>query len=62
MLRPRWSANVDRRTVVSPGAAGDYLYVPPGGSHGFREGFPALADMTDDERRRFFIDTDNFYL
>lgn len=67
------------------GAVGDYLYVPPGGIHGFRneadepasilmlfapgapreryfEGFPALADMTDDERRQFFIDNDNFYL
>jgi uncharacterized RmlC-like cupin family protein len=67
------------------GAAGDYLYVPTGGVHGFRneadepasilmlfapgspreryfEGFPALADMTDDERRQFFVDNDNFYL
>lgn len=66
------------------GASGDYLYVPPGGIHGFRneadepasilllfapgapreryfEGFPALAEMTDDERRQFFIDNDNFY-
>ena len=56
------------------GRAHDFLYVPPGGIHGFRneadepasvlmlfapgaprdayfDGFGALADMTDDERR-----------
>lgn len=65
------------------GTAGDYLYVPPGGIHGFRneadepasilmlftpgaprqnyfEGLVGLAGMTDDERRQFFIDHDNF--
>ena len=60
------------------GRAGDFLYVPPGGIHGFRneadeaasilmlfapgapreayfEGFGALADMTDDERKEWFV-------
>jgi mannose-6-phosphate isomerase-like protein (cupin superfamily) len=63
----------------------DFLYVPPGGIHGFRneadepasvlmlfapgapreayfEGFSALADMTDDERREWFIRHDNFFV
>ena len=63
----------------------DFLYVPPGGIHGFRneadepasvlmlfapgapreayfEGFGALADMTDDERREWFIRHDNFFV
>jgi quercetin dioxygenase-like cupin family protein len=67
------------------GQAGDYLFVPPGGLHGFRnearepasilmlfapgapreayfEGFADLADMTDDERREFFISHDNFFV
>jgi mannose-6-phosphate isomerase-like protein (cupin superfamily) len=67
------------------GTGGDYLYVPPGGIHGFRneadepasilmlftpgaprqdyfEGFPALAELTDDERRQFFVDHDNFFV
>jgi mannose-6-phosphate isomerase-like protein (cupin superfamily) len=66
-------------------SAGDYLYVPPGGIHGFRndadepasilmlfapggpregyfEGIPNLADMTDDERREFFIRHDNYWV
>ena len=66
-------------------AQGDFLYVPPGGIHGFRneadepasvlmlfapgapreayfEGFSALADMTDDERREWFIRHDNFFV
>ncbi|GJP05041.1 hypothetical protein NJB18001_27660 [Mycobacterium marinum] len=66
-------------------SAGDYLYVPPGGVHGFRnesdqpasililfapgapredyfEGFPGLADMTDDQRREFFVAHDNFWV
>ncbi|OBF92913.1 cupin [Mycobacterium sp. 852002-51163_SCH5372311] len=66
-------------------SAGDYLYVPPGGIHGFRndadepasilmlfapggpregyfEGIPGLADMTDDERREFFIRHDNYWV
>jgi mannose-6-phosphate isomerase-like protein (cupin superfamily) len=67
------------------GAQGDFLFVPPGGIHGFRnesdgpasmlilfapgapreayfEGFPALADMTDDERREWFIKNDNLFI
>ena len=67
------------------GSAGDYLYVPPGGIHGFRneadqpasilmlfapgaprefyfEGLAGLADMTDDERREFFVKNDNFFI
>ena len=65
--------------------ADDFLYVPPGGIHGFRndddepasvlmlfspgapretyfEGFGQLADMTDDERREWFIKHDNFFV
>ncbi len=66
------------------GEQGDYLYVPPGGIHGFgnqsdepasilmlfapgapREfyfegGLPKLGELTDDERREFFIRNDNF--
>lgn len=64
---------------------GDFLYVPPGGVHGFHnaadapasililfapgapreayfEGLPALADMTDDERREWFILHDNTWV
>jgi quercetin dioxygenase-like cupin family protein len=67
------------------GTAGDYLYVPPGGLHGFKneadepasilmlfapgapresyfEGIAGLADMTDDERREFFIRHDNYFV
>jgi mannose-6-phosphate isomerase-like protein (cupin superfamily) len=67
------------------GHQGDFLYVPPGGVHGFRneadapasilmlfapgapreayfEGFSALADMTDDERREWFIRHDNYWV
>jgi quercetin dioxygenase-like cupin family protein len=67
------------------GTPGDFLYVPPGGIHGFRneadapastlmlfapgaprevyfEGFDQLADMTDDERREWFIRNDNFFI
>jgi len=67
------------------GHQGDFLYVPPGGIHGFHneadepasilmlfapgapreayfEGFGALADMTDDERREWFIRHDNFWV
>ncbi|MGY4654198.1 cupin domain-containing protein [Mycobacterium sp. URHB0021] len=63
----------------------DFLYVPPGGIHGFSndadeptsilmlfapgapreayfEGFAHLADMTDDERREWFIRNDNFFI
>lgn len=64
---------------------GDYLYVPPGGLHAFRnesgapasmlmlfapgapregyfEGIVDLADMTDDERREFFVKHDNYFV
>ena len=67
------------------GHQGDFLYVPPGGVHGFRneadapasvlmlfapgapretyfEGLAALADMTDDERREWFIRHDNYWM
>ena len=67
------------------GHQGDFLYVPPGGVHGFRneagepasilmlfapgapreayfEGFAHLADMTDDERREWFIRHDNYWV
>lgn len=67
------------------GAQNDFLYVPPGGIHGFRnqsdspasllmlfapgaprefyfEGLGSLAEMTDDERREFFIKNDNFFV
>ncbi len=63
----------------------DFLYVPPGGIHGFRneadepasmlmlfapgaprehyfEGFAHLSDMTDEERREWFIKNDNFFV
>lgn len=66
-------------------SAGDYLYVPPGGVHGFRneadepasvlmlfapgaprelyfEGLPTLAELTDDERREFFVRHDNYWV
>jgi quercetin dioxygenase-like cupin family protein len=67
------------------GHQGDFLYVPPGGVHGFRneagepasilmlfapgapreayfEGFARLADMSDDERRKWFVKHDNFFV
>lgn len=67
------------------GHQGDFLYVPPGGIHGFRneadepastlmlaapgapreayfEGFGALADMTEGERREWFIRHDNYWI
>ena len=67
------------------GTPGDFLYVPPGGVHGFRneadepastlmlfapgapreayfEGFAHLADMTDEERREWFVKNDNYFL
>jgi mannose-6-phosphate isomerase-like protein (cupin superfamily) len=67
------------------GTQNDFLYVPPGGIHGFRneadavasilmlfapgaprehyfEGFEQLADLTDEERREWFIKNDNFFL
>lgn len=67
------------------GAQNDFLYVPPGGVHGFRneadepaaililfapgapresyfEGLPQLGEMTDDERREWFIRHDNIWV
>ena len=67
------------------GNQGDFLYVPPGGIHGFRneadepasilmlfapgaprehyfEGLARVGDMTDDERREWFIKNDNFFV
>jgi mannose-6-phosphate isomerase-like protein (cupin superfamily) len=67
------------------GHPNDFLYVPPGGLHGFRnesdaptsilmlfapgapreayfEGFAQLAELTDDERREWFVKNDNFFL
>lgn len=67
------------------GRARDFLYVPPGGVHGFRneadepasilmlfapgaprehyfEGLAKLGDMTDDERRDWFIANDNYFV
>nr|WP_236724730.1 cupin domain-containing protein [Mycobacterium avium] len=72
-------------TEWTDGHQGDFLYVPPGGVHGFRneaddpasilmlfapgapreayfEGFAALADMTDEERREWFARHDNFWV
>ena len=67
------------------GGQGDFLNVPPGGIHGFRneaddpasilmlfapgaprehyfEGLAQLGDMTDDERRDWFIANDNYFV
>jgi mannose-6-phosphate isomerase-like protein (cupin superfamily) len=67
------------------GSAGDFLYVPPGGVHGFRneadepasilmlfapgapreyyfEGLAQLHNLTDDERREWFVKNDNFFI
>jgi mannose-6-phosphate isomerase-like protein (cupin superfamily) len=67
------------------GTEGDFLYVPPGGIHGFRnevdapasvlmlfapgapreayfEGFDKLGDMTDEQRREWFVANDNFFV
>ena len=67
------------------GNQGDFLYVPPGGIHGFRneadepasilmlfapgaprehyfEGLARVGEMTDDERREWFIKNDNFFV
>jgi mannose-6-phosphate isomerase-like protein (cupin superfamily) len=67
------------------GRQGDFLYVPPGGIHGFRneadepasilmlfapgaprehyfEGLAKLGDLTDDERRDWFIANDNHFV
>ena len=67
------------------GRTGDFLYVPPGGIHGFRneadepasilmvfapgaprehyfEGLAQLGELTDDERREWFIANDNYFV
>lgn len=67
------------------GHQNDFLYVPPGGIHGFRndadepasilllfapgapreayfEGFPLLADLTDEERQEWFVKHDSFFV
>ena len=67
------------------GAANDFLYVPPGGIHGFRneadepvsmlmlfapgaprehyfEGLAQLSELTEDERREWFIRNDNHFV
>ena len=67
------------------GHQNDFLYVPPGGVHGFRneadepasilmvfspgaprehyfEGLSRLGDMTEEERREWFIANDNFFV
>lgn len=67
------------------GCTGDFLYVPPGGIHGFRnvadepasilmlfapgaprehyfEGLAQLGELSDDERREWFIKNDNFFV
>jgi len=72
-------------TAWLDGHQGDFLYVPPGGIHGFRneadepasilmlfapgaprehyfEGLSKLGDMTDDERRDWFIANDNYFV
>lgn len=72
-------------TEWKTGGTGDFLYVPPGGVHGFRnvadaptsilmlfapgaprehyfEGLAQLGELTDDERREWFIQNDNFFV
>lgn len=67
------------------GHPNNFLYVPPGGIHGFRndadapasilmlfapgaprehyfEGLAHLTELTDDERREWFIKNDNFFI
>ncbi len=67
------------------GEAGDFLHVPVGGLHAFRnesgapvsmlmlftpgapredyfEGLAELGDLTDDERRQFFLDHDSYFV
>jgi mannose-6-phosphate isomerase-like protein (cupin superfamily) len=67
------------------GHPNDFLYVPPGGIHGFRneaeeptsililfapgaprehyfEGLAKLGELSDDERREWFIKNDNFFV
>jgi mannose-6-phosphate isomerase-like protein (cupin superfamily) len=72
-------------TAWTDGTAGDFIYVPPGGVHGFRntadeaasilmlfapgaprehyfEGLARLGELTDDERREWFVANDNFFV
>ncbi|UXA18591.1 cupin domain-containing protein [Mycobacterium sp. SMC-4] len=72
-------------TAWVDGHAGDFLYVPPGGVHGFRnaadesvsililfapgapreyyfEGLAQLSELTDDERREWFVAHDNHWV
>jgi mannose-6-phosphate isomerase-like protein (cupin superfamily) len=74
--------NGDRWTDARPG---DFVHVPEGGIHAFRnesgepasmllhfapgapregyfEGLPRLAAMSEEERNRFFLEHDNFWL
>jgi mannose-6-phosphate isomerase-like protein (cupin superfamily) len=67
------------------GTQNDFLYVPPGGIHGFRnvaeepasilmlfapgaarehyfEGLAQLHELSDDERREWFVNNDNFFV
>jgi mannose-6-phosphate isomerase-like protein (cupin superfamily) len=67
------------------GRTGDFLYVPPGGVHGFRneadepasvlmlfapgaprehyfEGLAKLGELTDAERREWFVANDNYFV
>jgi len=67
------------------GGPNDFLYVPPGGIHGFRnvadepasilmqfapraprehyfEGLAQLGELTDDERREWFVKNDNHFV
>ena len=67
------------------GHPNDFLYVPPGGVHGFRneadeptsilmlfapgaprehyfEGLAKVSEMSDDERREWFIANDNYFI
>ncbi|RZT18071.1 cupin domain [Mycobacterium sp. BK558] len=72
-------------TEWADGRPGDFLYVPPGGIHGFRneadeaatmlmlfapgaprehyfEGLAQLGELTDDERREWFVKNDNHFV
>ena len=72
-------------TEWADGHTGDFLYVPPGGIHGFRneadepasllmlfspgaprehyfEGLTQLGELTDEERREWFIKNDNHFV
>jgi mannose-6-phosphate isomerase-like protein (cupin superfamily) len=72
-------------TDWTDGNRNDFLYVPPGGVHGFRneadepasilmlfapgaprehyfEGLAQLGELSDDERREWFVKNDNFFV